>query len=112
MRKIIKWTAIFVAMFGISTLLSMVAGNDVSWAAFTDETNWGVGVLFAPLLTAACWALWPTPTYSPFDGLTETDTKAKRDSLFYADYIGNRWYCSYFNDDDYYHSNDNFMKDE
>lgn len=69
MRKIIKWTAIFVAMFGISTLLSMVAGNDVSWAAFTDETNWGVGVLFAPLLTAACWALWPTPTYSPFDGL-------------------------------------------
>ena len=69
MRKIIKWTVIFVAMFGISTLLSMVAGNDVSWAAFTDETNWGVGVLFAPLLTAACWALWPTPTYSPFEGM-------------------------------------------
>lgn len=100
MKKIIKWTVIFVAMFGISTLLSMVAGNDVSWAAFTDETNWGVGVLFAPLLTAACWALWPTPTYSPFEGLTGNNTKTKRDSIFYADYVGNRWYCSYFNDSD------------
>ncbi|ATD64929.1 hypothetical protein ACFPVS_09700 [Neisseria weixii] len=62
MKKIIRWTVIFVAMFCIATLLSMVAGNDVSWAAFTDDTNWGVGVLFAPLLTLACWVLWPSPT--------------------------------------------------
>ena len=61
MKKFIKWTAILVAMFGISTLLSMVAGNDVSWTAFTDDTNWGVGVLFAPLLTLAYWVLWPSP---------------------------------------------------
>ncbi|RPD86141.1 hypothetical protein EGK75_08350 [Neisseria weixii] len=61
MKKFFKWTAIFIAMFCIATLLSMVAGKDVSWAAFTDDTNWGVGVLFAPLLTAVCWALWPSP---------------------------------------------------
>lgn len=68
MRKFIKWTAVLTVMFCVSTLLSMWAGNDVSWAAFVGG-QWGVGAIFAPLLTAVCWALWPTPTYSPFDGI-------------------------------------------
>ena len=68
MKKIIKWTAVFAVMFCVSTLLSMWSGNDVSWAAFAGG-EWDVGALFAPLLTAACWAVWPTPTYSPLDEL-------------------------------------------
>ena len=51
MKKIIKWTAVFAVMFCVSTLLSMWSGNDVSWAAFAGG-QWGVGALFAPLLTA------------------------------------------------------------
>lgn len=107
MRKFIKWTAVLTVMFCVSTLLSMWAGNDVSWAAFVGG-QWGVGAIFAPLLTAVCWALWPTPTYSPFDGIGC--------SCCCCNCIGcNNLFCkSIFRDDDYYHyySDDNFMKDE